>query len=84
MKDSVQLYLRAPHPTHTGTRGISILFLSLFRRQFRLHGARCDFASVLGYEAGGMVDIDETGTEDVTPPLVAVGLLGDGGEGLKA
>ncbi len=63
---------------------IPILFLSLFRRQFRRHGAHSDFTSVLSHEASGIVDIDETGAEDVAPTLVAVGLLGNGGIGLKA
>ncbi len=67
---------------------ISILFLAWFIWQFRRHCARSDFASVLCHEAGGIVDIDETSAEDVAPSapptLVAVGLLGNGGKGLKA
>ncbi len=56
----------------------------MFIRQFRWHGARGNFAKILCHEVGGIVDIDETCAEDVAPTLVAVGLLGNGGVGLKA
>jgi hypothetical protein len=45
-----------PH-AHQNTFLISILFLSLFIREFRRLGARRDFASVLCHEADGIVDV---------------------------
>jgi hypothetical protein len=59
MKDLVLLYLSASTHTHQETCLISILLLSLFLQEFRWHGARGDLASVLGHEAGGIVDVYE-------------------------
>ncbi len=77
MKDSVQYYISAPTQRTPGHWVISILFLSLFRRQFRRHGARGDTASAIGHGVGQLNDSDVHKSESSVDSRAAlvVGLL---------
>ncbi len=71
-------------PLHPDMCLISILFLSLFRKELRRHGEHGDIAGAIGHSAGHINHIFKASSKDLTAGLSIAQLLVKGGSLLEA